>query len=360
MYLESVLFRYYGCCVNQEYYNRTAHILTHYIGGTLQTLRADLKAFVSANTKWIHDTYSDILQLRKQKVEDFCNSLIEPGFQFDELAITVVCKMKNIHCLVLLENSYWTTRVNFDFRGRLVKLCYLGGGIYKEIAPKYTGAPVKFGSKKRNFTVDDPPQCAVKDPLSSDFNVGRLSDHDEAQQPSNETDLAGIEDLVDTGLLPSVENHDGPTDVDISKETPPVENQNGPTAVDSSEPPVQNCDGPITTDAVPSVENHDGPTDVDISKETPPVENRDAHITTDAVSSLENHNGPSDVDISKETPPAVDSSEPPVQNRDGPRSIDEPLVQDNGSESDVSTRDKKDSNDSNPDKDGSENQTDAT
>ena len=112
----------------------------------------------------------------------------------------------------------------------------------------------------------------MKDPLSSDFNVDHLSDHDEAQQPSNETDLAGIEDLVDTGLLPSVENHDGPTDVDISKETPPVENQDGPTAVDSSEPPVQNRDGPITTDAVPSVENHDGPTDVDISKETPPVE----------------------------------------------------------------------------------------
>ena len=34
--------------------------------------------------------------------------------------------------------------------------------------------------------------------------------------------------------------------------------------------------------------------------------------------------------------------------------------QDNGSASDVSTRDKKDSNDINPDKDGSENQTDAT
>ena len=49
-----------------------------------------------------------------------------------------------------------------------------------------------------------------------------------------------------------------------------------------------------------------------------------------------------------------------MQNHDGPRSIDEPLVQDNGSESDVSTQGKKDSNDSNPDKDGSENQTDAT
>ena len=102
MYLESVLFLQYTCCVNQEFYDRTAHILTHYIGGMLETLRADLKAFIGANTKWIHDTCSDILQLRQQKVEDFCNSLIEPRFQFDELAITVVCKMKNIHCLVLL------------------------------------------------------------------------------------------------------------------------------------------------------------------------------------------------------------------------------------------------------------------
>ena len=174
-----------------------------------------MKAFISANTKWIHDTCADILHLRKQKVEDFCNSLIEPGFQFDELAITIVCKMKNIHCLVLLENSYWTTRAKFDFRGCLVKLCYLGGGIYKEIAPKYTGAPVTFGSNKKNFTVADPPKSAVKDPLSSDLNVGHLPDHDKAQQPSNEMDLTGIEDLVDTGLLPSVENHDGPTDVDI-------------------------------------------------------------------------------------------------------------------------------------------------
>ena len=134
----------------------------------LQTLRADLKEFIGANTKWIHETCLDILELRQQKVEDFCNSLIEPGFQFDELAITVVCKMKSIHCLVLLEKSYWTTRAKFDFRGCLVKLCYLGGGIYKEITSKYTGEPIQFGSKKKNFTVTDPPKSAVKDPLSSD------------------------------------------------------------------------------------------------------------------------------------------------------------------------------------------------
>ena len=122
-------------------------------------------------------------------------------------------------------------------------MCYLGGGIYKEITSKYTGEPIQFGSKKKNFTVADPPKSAVKDPLSSDFNVGHLSDHDEAQQSSNETDLASIEDLEDTGMLsvaadvPSVENRDGAITTDT---VPSVENRDGPSAVDSSEPPVQN------------------------------------------------------------------------------------------------------------------------
>ena len=57
-----------------------------------------------------------------------------------------------------------------------------------------------------------------------------------------------------------------------------------------------------------------------------------------------------------------------MQNQDGPSSIDEPPVQihavlpeqDKESASDISTKDKKDSNDINPDKDGSENKTDAT
>ena len=132
-------------------------------------------------------------------------------------------------------------------------MCYLGGGIYKEIAPKYTGEPIQFGSKKKNFTVANPPESAVKDPLSSDLNVGHLSDHDEAQQPSNETDLAGIEDLEDTGIL-SV-----PTDCVL---------RNGPISTDAL-PSVENRDGPINTDSLPSVENQDGPSAVDSSE--PPV-----------------------------------------------------------------------------------------
>ena len=267
--------------------------MTHYIGGTLETLRADLKAFISGNTKWIHDTCSDLLQLRKQKVEDFCNAIIEPGYQFDELAITVVCKMKIIHCLVLLENSYWTTRSKFDYQGCLVKLCYLGGGIYKELAPKYTGEPVKsvtFGSKKKNFTIADPPKSSVVDPLSSDLNVGCLSDHDEVQQPPNdtqcnETNIPGFEDLHNTGIIPEnavdsgeppVQNRDGPT-TDILEEAPPVEIRDGPGA----EPPVQNQDVPS------SIEDHESTHDV--SSRTKKIQKTLTYTKTDQRTKLMPH-----------------------------------------------------------------------
>ena len=158
----------YDCCIGQEHYEKTAHILCHYLGGTPKTLREELEIFVNNNTSWIHQACADILTFRNQKVEEFCNSLIEPRCVIDELALTVICKMKNVHCLVLCDNTYWTTRTKFDYQGCTIKLCYLGGGIFKELAPKFTGQSVQFGTKRKNFSVEDP--------LSTEVNVGRLSD----------------------------------------------------------------------------------------------------------------------------------------------------------------------------------------
>ena len=96
----------YNCCFGYEYYDKTAHILTHYVGGTMQTLWADLKKFVSANIGWIHKACAVLLSDRNLKVNDYVNQLIEPHFSFNEVAITIVCKMYNVHCLVLCNQTY--------------------------------------------------------------------------------------------------------------------------------------------------------------------------------------------------------------------------------------------------------------
>ena len=72
-------------------------------------LRADLKTFISDNIRWIHEACADLLVKWNMKVEELCKAFIELSYQFDELAISVVCKMKNMHCLVLCDNTHWTT-----------------------------------------------------------------------------------------------------------------------------------------------------------------------------------------------------------------------------------------------------------
>ena len=180
------------------------------------------------------------MKLRNQKVEDFCNALIEPGYVYDELAITIVCKMKNVHCLVLCNNSFWTTRSKFDFRGCAIKLCYLGGGVFKDIAPKFTGGCVTFGTTKKNFTVQD--RITDIAPLSTDLNVGHTCDNFEENPsgsmeqdgPVDQPDTELQEDLEGTGLLPDDDAAENvvQNSVETSVEES-VQDQAGPTRTEN-------------------------------------------------------------------------------------------------------------------------------
>ena len=150
--------------------------------------------------------------------------------------------MKNIHCLVLCNNSFWTTRDKLDYRGCAIKLCYLGGGIFKEIAPKFHSESVKFGTKKKNFSVEKPQESWISDPLSTELNVGRSSDNlDENPSGSTEQECAVDqpdtvmqEDLEGTGILPDTDAVE--TSMQNSIETSveeSVQNQAGPTPTES-------------------------------------------------------------------------------------------------------------------------------
>ena len=175
-----------------------------------------MKTFVSKNINWIQQACTQILNIHDEKLEDFCNQLIEPGYTFDELAISIVYFMKKVHCLVLCDNTYWTTRSKYDYSNCLIKLCYLGGGVYKEVSPKLLGKSVSFGSKRKGIH--------VVDPVSSDFNVGCMpetidmtEDPSGSIEPEQTIDFIQIQtdpmqqsvptgqydgDLVDTGILP--------------------------------------------------------------------------------------------------------------------------------------------------------------
>ena len=176
-----------------------------------------------------------------------CNRLIEPGYTFDELAISIVCFMKKVHCLVLCDNTCWTTRSKYNYSNCLIKLCYLGGGVYKEVSPQLLGKSVSFGSKRKGIHVVDPVSC--------DFNVGRIpetidmtEDPSGSIEPEQTTDSIQIQMdptqqsvptgesdgyLVDTGIVPE-------TAQDINTLAQPDFMQEGPNGPDTNTDSVQN------------------------------------------------------------------------------------------------------------------------
>ena len=131
----SIFFQQFHCCLGQAYYDKTTHILCHYIGGTPQMLREELKTFINGNTRWIHDACSEILALRNMKVEDFCNSLVEPGYFYDELAITVVCKMKTSIAWFFATIRFGQPEINLITDDVLLNCAILEGESSKRLPP---------------------------------------------------------------------------------------------------------------------------------------------------------------------------------------------------------------------------------
>ena len=55
------------------------------------------------------------------------------GLFFDELCILITCHTFNVHCVVLLDGVYWSTRPNNDLHDCLIKIAYIGDFGFKEV-----------------------------------------------------------------------------------------------------------------------------------------------------------------------------------------------------------------------------------
>ena len=67
---------------------------------------------------------------------------------FDELALLLAAVSNNIHVMVIIENSYWTTRKDNVYNNVDVRLAYTGEISFKEIVP------VPAPEQKENLIVD--------------------------------------------------------------------------------------------------------------------------------------------------------------------------------------------------------------
>ena len=158
----------YNCCLRYDIRRtRTAHIFTHYINIGMEQFKDRLTDFALRNTGWIQKVGRDVLIKSQLTVDSFVKGLVGGIILFDELCLTVACKAFNIHCIVLLDGSFWTTHPNNQLSDCVLRLTFVGDYGFKEICAENT--------------------AAIDDQIT--------------QECDESTEYSGEEDLRDTGLL---------------------------------------------------------------------------------------------------------------------------------------------------------------
>ena len=105
----------------------------------------------------------------KLTVQDFIKGLHNYTVLFDELCILITCHTFNVHCVVLLDGAYWSTRPNNDLHDCLIKIAYVGDFGFKEVQ---TEVYQSFNDEASKEYVSEPElSCSDDDLQGTGLNV---------------------------------------------------------------------------------------------------------------------------------------------------------------------------------------------
>ena len=124
----------------------------------------------------------------------------------DELAILIASRAHNIHTIVLINLSYWSTRSDLDFGNCLVKLAYCGETLYKEITQTDAALNLKAKVKVKVDALEG--DNAADSGLESEMDVEGVKSDDDVT----------IQQIEITPHCQDVEPSEGEGDMDITPE----------------------------------------------------------------------------------------------------------------------------------------------
>ena len=130
---------------------------------------------------WIEKVGAQFFEQLDVTPDVYITEIVSGIQKFDEMAILLACISHDIHAMLLIYNSYWTTHCNNEYAMKSIKLAYIGSGNFKFFIPLKSEEQV------------DVPVMPSQMPNQSDAEV--LAD-----------ELA--EDLAETGLLPDEDVQD--------------------------------------------------------------------------------------------------------------------------------------------------------
>ena len=149
--------------------------MTHFLKIKVDELRNDINVYASRNMPWIEKVGAQFFKQLDVTPAVYIMEIVSGIWKFDEMAILLACIAHDIHAMLLIYNSYWTTHCNNEYAMTSIKLAYIGSGNFKFFVP-----------------------------IKSEEQVDALVTPSQMPNQSDAEDLADelAENLAETGLLP--------------------------------------------------------------------------------------------------------------------------------------------------------------
>ena len=165
--------------------------------------------FARQNLGWIKKVSADVIAKSNLSVENYVKGIAGRTIHFDELCVLIACHAFNIHCAVLLEKSYWTTRTNNSFSGCLLRFAYMGDDVFKEINADLNGSLSEPSSYEDSDNSDLEGTGLLYGEGENETSTETLAHghtHIEASKlpASNDDDNADQNDLPDMDIKPVI------------------------------------------------------------------------------------------------------------------------------------------------------------
>ena len=155
------------------------------------------------------------------------------------MAILLACISHDTHAMLLIYNSYWTTRCNNEYSMTKIKLAYIGSGNFKFFvqltSEEQVDAPVMPSQMPNQSDAED-----LADELTEDLaETGLLGDEDIQKEESSDAEAS----MISVDSRANDFNDEDVEKMDVSKASVKTDNTDMNTdGVDTSAEPVDNMD----------------------------------------------------------------------------------------------------------------------
>ena len=153
------------------------------------------------------ETYLPNLSLT---VDSFVKGLLGGTIFFDELCLTITCRAFNVHCILLLDGSYWTTHPNNQLSDCLLSLAYVGDYGFKEICSENTAVIDEEATQEENESSEyssDDDEDLVGTGILNENNTEDNADPKEKSDLKDNSDSNDVDKKPLVMFMPSVDVH---------------------------------------------------------------------------------------------------------------------------------------------------------